>query len=118
MLISTALESSAAGYLREKLVFLNQQSAYTLSFKSLNLDLLGEKLKLEGIKLTSSAKSVTKNEVSGLEIGSITLHGISASHFLFNKDLDISYLALDTVTLVVQKPKSQNKKVLESQKGS
>ena len=105
LFLKPALESGLEKYLREKIVLRNQDAPLSIDFESLDLSLLGRKLNLYGLRIMPSpaADSLAAKAFRGLEVSRITLHGIDPSHFLWNKNLDIQSLSLDTVRLLLHK---------------
>ena len=115
LFLKPVLESSLEKYLRDKLVIQNQASPLSFEFESLDLNLLGRKLNLHGLRIYPSPADPAASEAPpqafrGLEVSRITLHGIAPSHFLWNKDLDISSLTLDTVKVLLRKTASRKPK--------
>ncbi len=109
LFLKPVLESSLENYLREKMVLQNQASPMSFEFESLDLNLLGRKLNLHGLRIVPAAAADSAGAEAGaqafrgLEIGRITLHGIDPSHFLWNKHLDIKSFTLDTVRVLLHK---------------
>jgi len=105
LFLKPVLENRLEQYLRDKMVLRNQASPLSFEFESLDLSLMGRKLNLHGLRIMPSpaADSSAAKAFRGLEISRITLHGIDPSHFLWNKDLDITSLTLDTVRILLRK---------------
>ena len=116
LFLKPVLENSLEQYLRDKLVIRNQASPLLFEFESLDLNLLGRKLSLHGLHIhpappaDSTASGAPPQAFQGLEVSHITLHGIAPSHFLWNRQLDITSLTLDTVRLLLRKTAARKPK--------
>lgn len=109
LFLKPLLEARLEKYLRDKMVLHNADSPLEFDFKSLDLDLTGRKLNLKGLHIHPAilpgfdSSEDEAQAFQGLEIGRITLHGIDPTLFLWNKQLDIRSLSLDTVKLLLRK---------------
>jgi len=116
LFLKPILENSLEKYLRDKLVIQNQASPLQFEFESLDLSLLGRKLSLHGLRIhpaplaDSTASEAPPQAFRELEVSRITLHGIAPSHFLWNHQLDITSLTLDTVKVLLRKTASRKPK--------
>lgn len=118
LFLKPVLESGLEKYLREKMVLSNQSAPMAFEFESLDLNLLGRKLNLHGLRIfpatsaDSSEAEANTRAFRKLEIGRVTLHGIDPSHFLWKKQLNITAITLDTVRVLLRKtgaPKPERK---------
>ena len=109
LFLKPVLESGLEKYLRNQLVIKNQASPLSFEFESLDLSLTGRKLNLHGLRIVpspsadSSAADATPKAFQGLEISRITLHNITPGDLLWDKNLDITSLTLDTVKILLRK---------------
>jgi len=110
--LKPVLENRLEKYLRDKIVFEDDLTPLTFEFESLDLSLMGRKLNLHGLRImpTPPADSSVAQAFQGLEISRISLHNIALSNFLWNKNLDITSLTLDTVRILLRKTGAPNPK--------
>lgn len=120
LFLKPILESGLEKYLREKMVLSNQSAPMVFAFESLDLNLPGRKLNLHGLRISpaqatdSAGTPANRRALQSIVIGQVTLHGIDPSHFLWNKQLDIQSITLDTVKVRLRKtgearPRRQNR---------
>ena len=119
--LNTILESVAKKYIQNKLQVEEGDARYTVAITDIGLNIYTQKLSLGGIQLqpgpsgitepgsTAESDTLRSGGISLLSIDQATIHGVGLSNFLWNRNLAINEIILDSVNLVILKDPNATK---------